>query len=94
MGNRCAGKGDARVPPVACVPTPTARRALESRGYKLIGEDDYNWVFALGPNDIPIIIPHTVPRVPMPIMQRYAHLLSEPPTTAEDEAAIRAETDD
>lgn len=79
---------------LAPVPTPTARRALESKGYRLIDQDEYNWAFARNDHDIPIILPHNVPYVPVMLMNKYRDLLITTPTPEELSAAIAADTDD
>ena len=55
------------MPAVRPLPPAKIRALLEAKGYKLIAEDDYNWAFALGDTDEPIIVPIGVGLVPLEI---------------------------
>jgi hypothetical protein len=48
------------------------RALLEAKGYKLIGADDYNWAFAIGDADEPILVPIAVDLVPLEIAFQVA----------------------
>jgi hypothetical protein len=80
------------VPPVRCVPTSTAKRALLEKGYSILAEDEWNWAFARGAKDYPILLPKAVPFVPMVIMQELARLLLIEPTQQEMEEATTVES--
>ena len=56
------------MPSVACISPQAMKGVLESNGYKLIDQDEFNWAFAVGENDVPIIVPHTVRLLPIPVM--------------------------
>lgn len=48
--------------------TPIAiRTLLEQKGYQLIGADDFNWAFQLGPQDEPVFVPIKVALVPIEV---------------------------
>ena len=80
------------------------RRVLEAAGFHLIDEDEYNWAFAEGGADAPIIIPHTVRLLPVAIMNwlfRHSNrqigngiLREAMNVTAQELAAAAADDDD
>lgn len=55
------------MPAVAPLPPDAIRELLESHGYEIIDEDDYNWAFAKGEDDEPVMVPKTVDLVPLEI---------------------------
>ncbi len=55
------------MPAVAPLPPEAIRDLLESHGYEIIGDDDYNWAFAKGDSDEPVVVPKTVDLVPLEI---------------------------
>ena len=55
------------MPAVAPLPPDAIRELLESHGYEVIDQDDYNWVFAKGDSDEPVVVPKTVDLVPLEI---------------------------
>jgi hypothetical protein len=48
------------------------RALLETKGYKLIASDNYNWAFALGSDDEPVLVPVAVDLVPLEIAFQVA----------------------
>lgn len=60
------------MPVVRPLPPAKIRALLESKGYKLIASDTYNWVFAKGDRDEPVMIPFAVPLVPLEIAHQVA----------------------
>ena len=55
------------MPAVAPLPPDAIRELLESHGYEIIDEDDYNWAFAKGEDAEPVMVPKTVDLVPLEI---------------------------
>lgn len=55
------------MPAVAPLPPEAIRELLEAHGYEIIKEDDYNWAFAKGQEDEPILVPKTIDLVPLEI---------------------------
>ena len=55
------------MPAVAPLPPQAIREVLEADGYELIRTDEYNWAFAKGVDDEPILVPHKVDLVPLDI---------------------------
>lgn len=86
------------MPSVVCLPPKTVRRCLEDHlGYRLIEKDEYNWAFAKSADDVPLLIPHSVPFIPMammslPVLREIA--LTYRPTDQEWADAQAADTDD
>lgn len=60
------------MPAVKPVPPAAIRGLLEAKGYALIAADDFNWAFALGTDDEPVIVPHAVPVVPLEVAFQIA----------------------
>lgn len=60
------------MPPVRPLPPSTIKELLEKRGYRLIGADDFNWAFQLGPEDEPVFVPIKVQLVPIEVGQDIA----------------------
>jgi hypothetical protein len=75
------------MPPVRCVPTATAKRALLEKGFQLVAEDEWNMAFVRDDRKYPLILPKECPFVPMDIMQPLSHLLLIEPTAEEIEEA-------
>lgn len=55
------------MPAVAPLPPEAIRELLEAHGYEVIREDPYNWSFAKGKDDEPILIPYRVDLVPLEV---------------------------
>lgn len=55
------------MPAVAPLPPEAIRELLETHGYQLTREDEYNWAFTKAADDEPIIVPRTVDLVPLEI---------------------------
>jgi hypothetical protein len=55
------------MPAVAPLPPAAIRELLESHGYEMVAEDDYNWAFAKGENDEPVMVPNAVDLVPLEV---------------------------
>ncbi|MBK7539378.1 MAG: hypothetical protein IPI49_29270 [Myxococcales bacterium] len=63
----------------------------------MIEQDQYNWAFAKSTDDVPLLVPHSVPYVPMgmmslPVLRDIAMRFE--PTAQEWEEAQAADTDD
>lgn len=55
------------MPAVVPLPPDAIRELLESHGYEVIEEDEYNWAFAKGDDDEPVMVPRRVELVPLEI---------------------------
>ena len=55
------------MPAVAPLPPEAIRELLESHGYEIIAEDEYNWAFANGEDNEPVMVPKSVELVPVEI---------------------------
>lgn len=55
------------MPAVAPLPPQAVRELLEASGYEVIAEDEYNWAFAKGEDDEPVMVPKEVDLIPVEI---------------------------
>lgn len=55
------------MPAVAPLPPEAIRELLESNGYEIVAEDEFNWAFAKGATDEPVMVPKMIDLVPLEI---------------------------
>ena len=64
------------MPSVVPLPPPDVRQLLESSGYALVEEDEWNWRFEKrGADPSVLIIPHTVELIPLNQANYIAHMV-------------------
>jgi len=49
------------------LPPQAIKELLEAHGYEVVEEDEYNWAFAKGDEDEPVMVPKAVELVPLEI---------------------------
>lgn len=58
------------MPPILAPLSPDALKdAFVATGWKVIDEDEYNWLLARGDSDEPFVLPKKGARVSVPVMQ-------------------------
>jgi hypothetical protein len=45
------------MPALVCVPPQQFRKILEAEGFKVAAEDDFNWIFVRGAEEVPVVLP-------------------------------------
>jgi hypothetical protein len=56
------------MPALNPIPPAALRHVLEAAGHQILTEDDYNWLMARVPADIPLVVPHRVRLIPVDVL--------------------------
>ena len=57
------------MPPVRPLSPAATRTLLEANGYEVVDENEYSWAFASRADEVPIMVPHNVPLLPLEVAQ-------------------------